>query len=150
MCHFYSNPLSILLAIPSIDPDSLDQYLMGRHLDAIRSLPSMRKYVEEKLAEKDTEEIKSILLDNAYLISLLPQFVDYLESKARELREAVTVLVKLSERGVKTKRGLAELYLSVLAGEVTSQTPFVRELLQLQRYANLITELTTENSLQRV
>ena len=136
MCHFYANPLSILLAIPSVDPDSLPQYLTTTHLDAIRSLLSMRKYVEDKLAEKDAEEVKSILLDDAYLISLLPQFVDYLESKARELREAVTVLAKLSERGVKTKRGLADLYLSVLAGEVTSQTPFVRELLQLQRYSN--------------
>jgi len=96
----------------------------------------MRKYVEEKLAETDTEEVKSILLDDAYLISLLPQFVDYLESKARELRTAVTVLAKLSERGVKTRRGLAELYLSVLAGEVNLQTPLVRELLQLQRYFN--------------
>lgn len=133
MCHFYANPLSVLLAIPSIDQDSLQQYLTTTHLDAIRSLPSMKKYVEEKLAEKDTEEVKSILLDNTYLISLLPQFVEYLESKARELREAIIVLVQLSERGVKTKRGLAELYLSVLAGEVTSQTPFLRELLQLQR-----------------
>lgn len=136
MCHFYANPLSVLLAIPSIDLDSLQQYLTTSHLDAIRSLPSMRKYVDEKLAEKDAEEVKSILLDNAYLISLLPQFVEYLKSKARELREAVTVLVQLSERGVKTKRGLAGLYLSVLAGEVTPQTPFVRELLQLQRYSN--------------
>ena len=136
MCHFYANPLSILLAIPSIDPDSLEQYLMATHLDAIRSLPSMRKYIEEKLAEKDTEEVKSILLNNAYFISLLPQFVDYLESKARDLREAVTVLATLSEGAMKTRRGLSELYLSVLAGEVTSQTPFVRELLQLQRYCN--------------
>ena len=81
-------------------------------------------------------EVKSILLDNAYLISLLPQLVYYLQSKARELRAAVTVLAKLSERGVKTRRGPAELYLSVLAGEVDLQTPFVRELLQLQRYFN--------------
>src|SRR5947207_5768526 len=109
MCHFYANPLSILLAIPSIDSDSLEQYLSTTHLDAIRSLQSMRKYVEEKLAEKDVVEVKSILLDNAYLISILPQFVYYLQSKARELRAAVTVLAKLSERGVKTRRGPAEL-----------------------------------------
>ena len=133
MCHFYANPLSVLLAIPSIDPDSLQQYLTETHLDAIRSLPSMRKYVTEKLEESDAEEVKSILLDNSYLISLLPQFVDYLETKAQELREAVIVLAKLSERGLKTRRGLGELYLSVLTGEINSQTPFIRELLQLQR-----------------
>ena len=133
MCHFYANPLSVLLAIPSIDPDSLEQYLTETHLDAIRSLPSMRKYVTEKLEESDADEVKSILLDNSYLISLLPQFVDYLETKARELREAVIVLAKLSERGLKTRRGLGELYLNVLTGEINSQTPLVRELLQLQR-----------------
>lgn len=138
MCHFYANPLSLLLAIPSIDPDSLEQYLTEKHLNAIRSLRSMRNYVEEKLTEKDPEEVKAILLDNSYLISLLPQFVEYLEMNAQKLREAVIILSKLSERSVKTRRGLTELYLSVLSGETTIESPFVRELLQLQRYVSRI------------
>jgi origin recognition complex subunit 3 len=133
MSHFYANPLSVLLAMPSIDPYSLQNFLTKKHMDAIRSLPSVKKYVEEKLAEKDTEEVKSILFDDSYLASLLPQFVDLLNNKARELREAVIVLAKLSERGSKTKRSLGELYLGTLIGEITVQTPFVRELLQLQR-----------------
>lgn len=133
MCHFYANPLSVLLAVPTIDPESLHTYLTTTHLDATRSLPSMRRYIEDKLAEKDGEEVKSLLNDDPYLISLLPQFVDLIETKARELREAVIVLTKLSERGVKTRRRLGDLYLSALMGEITLTTPFVRELLQLQR-----------------
>jgi origin recognition complex subunit 3 len=133
MCHFYANPLSVLLAVPSIDPESLHIYLTTTHLNDIRSLPSMRKYIEEKLAEKDTEEVKSLLNDDSYLTSLLPQFVDLVETRARELREAVIVLTKLSERGVKTRRRLGDLYLSTLMGEINLTTPFVRELLQLQR-----------------
>src|SRR5271169_5437751 len=61
MFHFYANPLSVLLAVPSIDPESLHTYLTTTHLNAIRSLPSMRKYIEDKLAEEDTEEVKSLL-----------------------------------------------------------------------------------------
>jgi len=133
MCHFYANPVSVLLGLSSVDPELWHNYLTATHLNAIRSLPSMRNYVEGKLAEKDTEEVKSILFDNGYLVSLLPQFVDLLEQQAKELREAVIVLVKLSECGVKTRRNLGDLYLGVLMGEVTSQSPFVRELLQLQR-----------------
>ena len=134
MSHFYANPLSVLLAIHSIDPESLETYLTTTHLNALRSLPSMRKYVEEKVANSNTEEVKSILLDDTYFISLIPQLVDFLEKKARELREAVIILAKLSERATKTKRGLGELYLSCLMGEISLQAPFVRELLLLQRY----------------
>jgi hypothetical protein len=94
----------------------------------------MRAYVEDKLAEKDTDEVKSLLLDDSYLLSLLPQFVDLLQSNARELREAVVVLSKLCERDPKMRRGLGDIYLGVLTGEITSQTPFVREIIMLQRY----------------
>jgi hypothetical protein len=93
----------------------------------------MRSYIEGKLAEEDAEEVKSLLYDDAYLISLLPQFVDLVQTKAREIREAVIVLTMLSDR-TKSRRELGDLYLGVLAGEVNSQSPFVRELCQLQRY----------------
>jgi len=133
MCHFYANPLSVLLAVPTADPEILSTFLSPVHLNMIRSLPSMRKYVESKLYECDTEEVKSILNDDDYLLSLVPQLIMNLESKATELREAVIVLAKLSERGIKMRRGIEELYLSALTGEITVEMPFVRELLQLQR-----------------
>jgi origin recognition complex subunit 3 len=150
MCHFYANPLSVLLAVPSADPESLSAFLSPQHLNMIRSLPSMRKYVENKLSERDTEEVKSLLNDDEYLLSLLPQLIGYLENKAAELREAVLVLVKLSDRG-KTKRGIEELYLNALLGDLTPETPLVRELLQLQRYpAPQTPRLMAENSPQQV
>jgi len=94
----------------------------------------MRRYVEEKLSEGDTEEVKSILFDDSYLTLLLIPFIDQLQGKAWGLREAVTVLAKLSERGVKSRRSIGDIYLEVLRGELTIRSPFVRELLQLQRY----------------
>lgn len=136
MCHFYANPLSVILAIQCIDADHFPNYLTPTHLTAIRSLPSMRRYIEEKLSEGDTEEVKSILFDDSYLTNLLLPFMDQLGSKARELREAVIVLTKLSERG-KARRNIGDVYSEALTGEITVQSPSVRELLQLQRYTPL-------------
>jgi len=132
MCHFYANPLSVILSLSFTDPEQFFEILTPIHLNAIRALPSMRAYVEEKLDEKDIEEVKSLLYDDAYLASLIPQLVDLVQTRAREIRQSVILLAKLSER-TKTRRDLGELYLGALAGEVNSQTPFVRELLQLQR-----------------
>jgi hypothetical protein len=134
MCHFYANPLSILCALPTLDPDALDEYISHIHLEMIRALPSMRNYVEEKLFEKDTDEVRSLLFDDEYLLSLLPQFVELLHNKAAELREAIIVLGKLSERDNRTRRGLTDLYLDVLGGEIHLQKPFVRDLLMQQKY----------------
>ena len=133
MCHFYANPLSVILAIQHIDADHLPNYLTATHLTAIRSLPSVRRYIEEKLSEGDTEEVKSILFDDSYLTHLLLPLMDQLMSKAQELREAVIVLTKLSEWG-KARQSMGGVYLGVLKGEITVQSPSVRELLQLQRY----------------
>ena len=126
-----------------MDTDELPKLLSTTHLNAIRSLPSMRRYVEEKLSEGDTEEVKSILFDDSYLTLLLIPFIDQLQGKAWGLREAVTVLAKLSERGVKSRRSIGDIYLEVLRGELTIQSPFVRELLQLQRYLILCLHIST-------
>src|SRR5271170_1053343 len=143
MCHFYANPLSVLFAVPSLDRESLTRYLTKTHLNAIRSLPSIRKFIEEKAVEKDTSEVESILFDDAYLISLLPEFINVLENTAGQLREALIVLSKLSEMGNKSKSELGDLYVSVLEGALTPQTPFIRELLQLQRYESLHTDFSS-------
>src|SRR5690349_11589225 len=110
MCHFYANPLSVLLTLPSVDAESFGMLLTHTHLDAIRNLPSMRQYIQGKLDANDTSEAKSLLLNDAYLASLLPQLVDFLQKKSQELRSAVLVLAKLSEKGI-TKRSLADIYL---------------------------------------
>jgi hypothetical protein len=45
----------------------------------------------------------------------------------------VIVLTKLSEQG-KGRRNMGEVYSDILQGKISVQSPFVRELLQLQRY----------------
>ena len=137
MCHFYANPLSLLLALPDIDDESMDDMLTHTHLNAIRSLPSMRRYIEAKLAAEDTVEVQTLLRDDQYLKGLLRQYVTNLHEGAGALSAAVRVLSKLQERSQKSKRNLVDLYFDILTGELTPQSPYVRELLQLQRLVNL-------------
>jgi origin recognition complex subunit 3 len=151
MCHFYANPLSLLLSILFDDPDSLPSslfmYLTETHVNAIRSLPSIRRYIEAKLEENDPKEVKSILLKDSYLLDLLPQFVEDLQSSARRIKEIVVVLLKLSEMGSKSKIRLPGLYLSVLKGQITITSPLVRELLQFQTFDPDYVELIVGNCL---
>lgn len=134
MCHFYGNPLSVLMA--SADPDILPTLLTKKHLDAVRSLPSVRQFVETKLAENETAEVKAILSDDAYLATdLIPHFVNLVHDKARHLRHTLLVLDKLAERHPGYKRGLTSLYLETLNEDYKGDSPYVREVLLYQRYS---------------
>lgn len=60
MCHFYANPLSVLLV-----QDSSPQ---PEHLEALRNLPSFRAHVEESVEHGKLEHVRSLLEDDTYLI----------------------------------------------------------------------------------
>lgn len=60
MCHFYGNPLSILLVGGNPQPE---------HLEALRNLPSFRAYVEETIEANNVGRSRSLLDDDAYLLA---------------------------------------------------------------------------------
>ncbi|ROV99949.1 hypothetical protein VMCG_06216 [Cytospora schulzeri] len=60
MCHFYGNPLSILLVGGKPQPE---------HLEALRNLSSFRAHVEEALEANNVEHVRSLLDDDAYLLA---------------------------------------------------------------------------------
>lgn len=60
MCHFYANPLSVLL-IEKYSPQP-------EHLEALRNLPSFRTHVEESVESGKLEHARSLLEDDAYLV----------------------------------------------------------------------------------
>jgi len=130
MCHFYANPLSVLIS--EIDPEMLSALLSPVHVNALRALPSMKLYVEGKLEGKEGKEIQRILFDDFYLLGMIPQFMDDIEKHAGTVRDVVVILNQLSLRSAR-KSQWGELYIGVLLGECNAETPFVRELLQLQR-----------------
>lgn len=43
MSHFYANPLSVILGFLD-DPDGLSEVLSDKHIEAVRNLPSFRRY----------------------------------------------------------------------------------------------------------
>jgi hypothetical protein len=136
MCHFYANPLSVLLSNP--DFDELISVLDTLQLNAIRALPSMKAYVEEKLtgedAPEEAQEVRRILFDDGYLREMIPQFMDNIEKHACGVRDEVVVLEQLCIRAGK-KIEFAELYLGILVGDITCRSALVRELLQFQTYS---------------
>lgn len=61
MCHFYANPLSVLLVRPNPP--------QPEHNEALRNLPSFRRHVEIAVEEGNLKHARSLLLDDAYLAS---------------------------------------------------------------------------------
>lgn len=61
MCHFYANPLSVLLVQPSPP--------QPEHNEALRNLPSFRRDVDTAVEEGNLKHARSLLLDDAYLAS---------------------------------------------------------------------------------
>lgn len=59
MCHFYSNPLSVLLS--EVKPQA-------EHLEALRNLPSFRSHVEDALEAGRLKHVRSLLDDDDYLL----------------------------------------------------------------------------------
>lgn len=60
MCHFYANPLSVLLSQFAGPPQP-------EHNEALRNLPSFRAHVEEAVEAQRLEHARSLLQDDAYL-----------------------------------------------------------------------------------
>ncbi|CAG8565300.1 8493_t:CDS:10 [Ambispora gerdemannii] len=77
MHHFFSNPLSILAGIDDQELPSRLSLLSENHLEAIRMQKSFMKYVEAQLP--DSDEVRRLLEDNAYLESLLPVLIKGIE-----------------------------------------------------------------------
>ncbi|KAJ4416370.1 Origin recognition complex subunit 3 [Gnomoniopsis sp. IMI 355080] len=61
MCHFYANPLSVLLTQPKPP--------QPEHNEALRNLPSFRRQVESAVENGKLQHARSLLLDDAYLAS---------------------------------------------------------------------------------
>ncbi len=65
MCHFYANPVSILLA----EDGRLDaKLLQPEHLEAIRSLDSTKSHVEAAVEARQLNYAQSILENDEYLV----------------------------------------------------------------------------------
>lgn len=66
MCHFYANPLSILLS-PQQEAN-LARILQPEHFEAIRMLPSFQNYIELLVEQGELERSRGLITDDGLLL----------------------------------------------------------------------------------
>ncbi|KAH0544505.1 hypothetical protein FGG08_001404 [Glutinoglossum americanum] len=123
MSHFYANPLSILLA-----GAKAYEILQKEHLEAIRNLPSFRRFVE-KLLDENRPEIARSLLDDDGLLSTLTEYASHCRDATGCLLDAIKVL-EVSRSCLQSRANIprSELYVKAVSGELKGSV-IVRDLL---------------------
>ncbi|KAL5614603.1 hypothetical protein BROUX41_004701 [Berkeleyomyces rouxiae] len=92
MCHFYANPLSVLLA------DEETCQLQPELLEGIKSMPSFHTHVETLVAQGDLATAKSLLIDPDFLRSQTREWNTQRMSYVRQLLVAVEVVCAAEKR----------------------------------------------------
>ncbi|KAK0633436.1 origin recognition complex subunit 3 N-terminus-domain-containing protein [Immersiella caudata] len=108
MCHFYANPLSLLLA----EAGELGwEALQPEHLEAVRTLESFRTHVEAAVEARQLRHAQMLLDDDEYLAKWIleqgPRREEYLQQLLRSLHLLLAV-------GLHTTP-FTELYISALS-----------------------------------
>ncbi|KAI5786389.1 origin recognition complex subunit 3 N-terminus-domain-containing protein [Peziza echinospora] len=129
MSHFYANPLSVFLAFLN-DPDEANSILQPEHVEAVRNLPSFRRFVEDKLEAEDTIEVRALLEDDDYVKSAIltacSECRDYTHNLSQTLKVLEVARGCMANQSNRIPRH--ELYSKALLGELEA-SPIVRDLL---------------------
>jgi len=113
MCHFYANPLSVLLAE---DEEELREVLQPEHLEAIRMLYSFRNNVDFMLEElEDVEYARRMIEDDRYLTKEI--FKDDNRFATKDLGTLLKCLILLKSIGL-SKRSFVEEYIAAITSGV--------------------------------
>ncbi|KAI4596111.1 hypothetical protein KJ359_005615 [Pestalotiopsis sp. 9143b] len=87
MCHYYANPLSVLLS------DELnDESVTKETLELVRTLPSFRAYIESTLKEGDVKQVRDLLDDDKHFILRITKQKFQSKQWALEVLRNVTLL----------------------------------------------------------
>ena len=109
MCHFYANPLSVLLA----DEKSLTRELLQpEHLQAVRTLDSFKAHVEAAVDARQLNHAQSLVEDDGYLVK---QMIEQRQKKQDYLMQLLRSLHLLTSVDLVPGR-FTDLYVSALAG----------------------------------
>ncbi|CAZ84501.1 unnamed protein product [Tuber melanosporum] len=146
MSHFYANPLSIILGFID-NTDGLGEVLSTEHVEAIRNVPSFRRYVEGKMAAKEVGEVRKLLTDDNYVRRAIAERIPESRNYGIELGQALTFLeIGRSCTLIQNNAPRYELYSKALSGELQT-SPSVREFLMSLKRMNSTTLL---NLLEKV
>ncbi|KAL4888704.1 origin recognition complex subunit 3 N-terminus-domain-containing protein [Aspergillus ambiguus] len=150
MTHFFANPLAVFLARegPLTAPSD--------HLcEAIRNVPSFRRYCEDLVEEGCFDQVRNLLEDDNFLLQQSLQHFEYGQQRMREIFQAVKFIHALLKQLNLTKRtSISDLSVRALAGELQSSS-YVEDILKaiktldsarLQELFSLLPEFLTEQS----
>lgn len=113
MCHFYGNPLSLLIDILN-QPKPLAALLQPEHLEAIRMLPSFRNLVENLRIGGRLSHARRLMMEDKVLIEEIQQYIDSRHDDVDQILATIHLLSSLSTGSV----DIIELYREVFLGSV--------------------------------
>ncbi|KAJ5628320.1 hypothetical protein N7490_010548 [Penicillium lividum] len=128
MSHFFANPLAVLLG--NLDMSILSQ---GQFCEAIRNLPSFRMFCEDLVETGSTNEARSMIEDDDYLLRAALDHVDAGQQAMRHLFRAVLLIHTCLQHTQATKKiTISDLSVRALAGELI-ESPLVEDMLATVR-----------------
>ncbi|KAL5381457.1 hypothetical protein DPSP01_007171 [Paraphaeosphaeria sporulosa] len=149
MSHFYANPTTIFL---KNDPKFKD--FSSDAFEAIRNLPSFRRYVEEKLEVGDTRSVRQLLCSDKFLFEVIKELIVTVQDALSSLSIAAIVLTRIRESlGITPKVRLSNVWSRAASGELLD-SPLLRETMlsikktpsdRLARLIDSLIGLTTED-----
>ncbi|KAJ5903778.1 Origin recognition complex subunit 3 [Penicillium tannophilum] len=128
MSHFFANPLAVLLGNP--DKSILSQ---GQFCEAIRNLPSFRMFCEDLVETGSTNEARSMIEDDEYLLRAASDHVDAGQQAMRHIFRAVLLIHTCLQHTHATKKTtISDLSVRALSGELID-SPLVEDMLATVR-----------------
>ncbi|SLM37765.1 Origin recognition complex, subunit 3 [Lasallia pustulata] len=118
MSHFFANPLSYLLPHCG-SKDSLQR----EHYEAIRNLPSFRRFADDLLESKGFESVRRLLDDDSFLHDLVVQRLNQGQEALRNLVNGLEIIDTIQACiPSRTPIPWSELYTKAMSGELSSST----------------------------
>lgn len=115
MCHFYANPLTILLDITK-DSGHTHKVVQPEHCEAVRNLPSFRAFIEDLLSRHEVTGVRALLEDDT---TLLEEIETALESRDKCLVKVLRAVHILSSCTSGSSVNI-DLYMKAFTGALKS------------------------------
>jgi origin recognition complex subunit 3 len=136
MCHFYANPLSILID-QTQSFESIQKLISPAHLEAVRMLPSFQILVEVLVANQDFSLAKALLEDDKILLKEMKNSFNSRHHQITQILRSLHIITKASSEHVET----IDLYTKAFQGTL-GESNIVRDILdsvQIERPETLAT-----------
>ncbi|ORY60176.1 origin recognition complex subunit 3 N-terminus-domain-containing protein [Pseudomassariella vexata] len=109
MCHFYANPLSVLLSA-----ELGNELVQNDHLEALRCLPSFRSSIEALLQSGAVDQVRLLIDNDEYLITHLREELKW----SRKWVIDILRIIKIFMASKTPTSGFTQLYLDALTNGI--------------------------------